>query len=522
MKRQSLLAGALALTASGVAVKVLGWLYRIVLPRLLGGGELGAYGVGVFGIAVTLYQIVGLTTTYGVPIATSKTLAGIEDGSSRRSFFRMMVDVVTAGAFGFAGLIVVSVPVIGIGYGMGAGLGCLLVVPAVVFSARMGLISGYFESHSNMVPRAVAQVTEQTTRVVAILAIALSLAAVDVGLAGGGAAAGFSVGSGLSLIYMHWAAKKHDVPFPSLGGSFGRLKSLFEEQHDPRIREYVRLAGLVAITGAVVPVLNLVDMWVLPLRAHALGYSSRSATVAFGVVTQMALPIVMAPAVVTTSLTTSMVPRVAGSVDLKPHFGSDSIVLRSLAIGIWILLPATIILSQFGSELAHVFWDYAKAGSAIKVLAYAVPLYGAFQIFSGAAQAKGHPKIPAIAMVLGCLVKAASDWLLVGMISDMALAVAIATFVALTCATGICMRAAFNWRDSVRRWIRMQLVRQSGPFLLCVATIWAGEAYLPRDESLLKGAIVVLALAGYVAVSIMNGTVRRREFQGVPILGRLA
>ncbi|HEY8449756.1 MAG TPA: oligosaccharide flippase family protein, partial [Bacillota bacterium] len=75
LQKDSLIRGAFILTAGALLSRALGGIYRFILPTLLGGGEQGAYGVGLFGYAYQIYVVALTISSVGLPLAISKLVS---------------------------------------------------------------------------------------------------------------------------------------------------------------------------------------------------------------------------------------------------------------------------------------------------------------------------------------------------------------------------------------------------------------------------------------------------------------
>ena len=103
MLKNMFLRGAMALTAAGIVVKLLGGVNRILLSRILGGE-----GIGLYQIAYPVY-VLGLSIAgAGVPIALSvmvaEKIAQGDSGGARRIFRIILIFMTIVAVFFGAGL----------------------------------------------------------------------------------------------------------------------------------------------------------------------------------------------------------------------------------------------------------------------------------------------------------------------------------------------------------------------------------------------------------------------------------
>ena len=63
-----------------------------------------------------------------------------------------------------------------------------------------------------------------------------------------------------------------------------------------------------------VPLINLLDLAIVPARLHAAGFSTERATALYGQLTGMALSLMYFPSVIVTALAISLVPAISEAV----------------------------------------------------------------------------------------------------------------------------------------------------------------------------------------------------------------
>ncbi|MCR4616913.1 MAG: polysaccharide biosynthesis protein [Lachnospiraceae bacterium] len=144
------------LAAAGFISRIIGLLYTSPLS-----GIIGDLGLGYYTSAYNYYTIILLISSYSIPSAISKVMAGKlgagEYKNAHRLFIGALIYVLVIGAaasaflyFG-AGLFVepAAVPVL------------RTFAPTIFIYGILGVLRGYFQAHKNMVPTSVSQIFEQ-------------------------------------------------------------------------------------------------------------------------------------------------------------------------------------------------------------------------------------------------------------------------------------------------------------------------------------------------------------------------
>ena len=144
--------------------RVIGLLYRSPL-----GVVLGTVGLGYYGYANNVYVILLLISAYSIPMAVSKVvserLALKQYRNAQKVFhgallYAMIVGGVAALVAFFFGNYLLPVNQ------QQALLALRMLAPTIFFSAILGVMRGYFQAHSTMMPTSISQILEQIANAV--------------------------------------------------------------------------------------------------------------------------------------------------------------------------------------------------------------------------------------------------------------------------------------------------------------------------------------------------------------------
>ena len=158
-KKNTLLRNTSILMAATIISRVIGLLYRSPL-----GETIGNEGLGYYSTASNLYTILLLISSYSIPMAVSKIvserLALKEYRNAHRVFHGALLYAVIVG--GVAALVAFFGGKFLLPYNQQNALLALRVLaPTIFFSAVLGVLRGYFQAHSTMMPTSISQIIEQ-------------------------------------------------------------------------------------------------------------------------------------------------------------------------------------------------------------------------------------------------------------------------------------------------------------------------------------------------------------------------
>lgn len=157
-------AGILAM--AGIICRIIGILYRSPLAAVI-----GDEGNGYYGSAYNIYTIILLISSYSIPSAISKVIAGKlalkEYKNAQRIFHCAFIYVIVVG--GIASLFTFLAA--GILVEKNAVIVLRVFAPTIFFSGLLGVLRGYFQAHKTMVQTSLSQILEQILNaIISILA----------------------------------------------------------------------------------------------------------------------------------------------------------------------------------------------------------------------------------------------------------------------------------------------------------------------------------------------------------------
>jgi stage V sporulation protein B len=523
----SFLHGAFILASAAMISRVLGAVYRIPLTRLIGDYGMGLYGAG-YNIYIALYAI----ATVGINVAISKLmaerLAHDDEAGAARVFGISLVMLALVGVVSAVGLAMAAKPIAeGVMRNPDAYHAIVALAPAIFFTALQGSFRGYFQGYQQMAVPAVSQVTEQLFRVASLLFLAHLLMARGPALAAGGAAFGAAVGAAVGLSYLLWAyaRSRHRVasrlrsrPRPALGTVEAR------DSAGVVVRRIFALAIPISIAGVVVPLMGLVDLFVVPFRLQIIGYTVTEATRLFGQLSQMAMTLVNLPTVVTLGLQTSLVPAISEAQALGDRAGIRSKTSSGLRATFLIALPAVTGVWLLATPITTLLFNVPQAGVALAAISGGILFLMLQQTSSGVLQGLGRTDIPVKNLIIGAVVKTILAWVLTAVPALNIRGAAYSTVF------GFAIAAALNL-IAVHRLVGFRVdiiptvLKPLFATVLMGGVVYAGFGPTAAVVGSNLGTLIMVAAGGavYGVALLLIGGVRERDFAFLPRLGpRLA
>lgn len=516
--RDSYLRGAFILAGAAMISRLLGALYRMPLGRVM-----GDYAIGLFGYGYSFYNALWGISTVGINVAISKVMAeklARDDESGAYRVFR--ISFVLLALTGTAAALVLALTArplaVGVAHNSDAYYAILALSPALLLVAIEGALRGYFQGYQEMTPSAVSQIVEQFFRVAAIIGLAYVLLPRGPAVTAGGAALGATVGAALGLIYLL-------LPLARSRAEAGRRAAARRQppEREPAgaiVRRVVALAIPISLAGVVIPIMGIIDTFLVPVRLLAVGFTSTDATRLFGQLTQFAMPLVNLPAVITYGLQTSLVPAISEAQSLGDAAGIRGKTSSALRASLVIALPAFVGLWLLAAPISGLLYNSPESGVPLAALSGAVLFLMVQQTTSGVLQGLGRTDVPVRNLVIGTVVKFALEWVLTGIAALNIRGAALSTVAGFLVASALNLYEVWRLAGIDIDWSSTLLkpaVSSAAMGILLYFVYPPLESALGMNWAALTG--VLLGGAVYVLVLLALGGVTERDFAVIPVVG---
>ena len=435
IKKQTFLQGTAVLAMATVLVKLMGFLFKVPLNNII-----GEDGFGYFNTAYDVYNVLLMISTTGLPVAMSRMISQAQTlgnhAQIRRIYRTSLYVFLTIGMVGSLGMLFfcrqLSVMVT-TNENSWAAIAAL--APCVLLICLVSAYRGFFQGQSNMTPTSVSQIFEAVTRLVVGLGLAWLVMKLtgeayvrmqgivlasgetaqdygDITLAAGGAILGVTLGSLISVVYLHHKFRQSNQIL-SLGG--GTAKSTRST-----MKELLSIAVPITLGSAGLQIINLFDTMIYMRRlTGALQWTEKMADSAKGVYnfcqTVFALPCSFIP-----TITIAVIPAITASLtrkDLAEAKATSESSVRTMALiampcaaGLFVMAEPVILLlcSTYTEDKIQL------AATMLAILGLTVIFNSLVLLLNAIMQAHGDVVTPVVNMLIGGIIKIIVNYILVG------------------------------------------------------------------------------------------------------------
>lgn len=427
-QKQTFLQGAAVLALATAIVKVIGAIYKIPLQSFI-----GTAGYSYFGKAYTIYDVLLMVSTTGLPVAMSRMISEaqtLQQHDQIRKIFRVALRVfLFLGLLGTGGMLFFAKPLsVMVTTHERAWFAIACLAPAVLLVCIIAAFRGFFQGQSNMTPTSVSQVFEALCKLVVGLGLAwvlMRLTGGDETFGAGGAILGVTVGCVISAVYLFACYRKAVRDLPR-GGETKTTRQTMSQ--------LLAIAVPITLGSAGLQIINLVDTMVYMRRlVGAAGIPSLRADELSGIY-EFCRTIFNLPGAFITPLVISVIPAITEHLTMKNARGVRMVEGSAMRITGLVAMPCAFGLFSLSGAILKLLTDYNAAdlqvgGIILALMGITVIFNSLILVTNAMMQAHGDVTTPVVTMILGGVVKVIVNFILVGIPSLNIVGAAIGTLI---------------------------------------------------------------------------------------------
>lgn len=425
--KKSFVAGAAILGVAGLIVKVIGAVYRIPLANIV-----GESGMAYYEVAYPYYSWLLVISSAGLPTAVSKLVSeriARGDGVGAKNVFKAAMQLLAA--IGIVTTIVLFAASSGIASLSGAApakFSLMALSPALLFVSIMCAYRGYLQGMQCMTGTAISQVIEQVFKLIAGFGLAFYFIKTQPNrpeLAAMGALIGVSISELIALIvikfYYSINLRRGNLPITSLSNNRMMGRSMGGRSI---IRNLLILAIPITIGASIMPITGIADsVFIINIleskNLAVLGnieLANEAARTAYTVLRSYVTPLINMPAVLTLSLSMSLVPAISQAIAKKEKRTVRAASGTGIKLAMFIGAPCTAGLFVLGGPIMSMLYyavrnnseRFIQAQQVMYIAAIGVLFLSLVQTLTGIIQGMGKPRIPVYFLAIGGVVKVVS------------------------------------------------------------------------------------------------------------------
>lgn len=388
--KTTFITGALFLTVAGVLTRIIGFFYRIFLSRLI-----GAEGLGIYQLLSPVMALGFAITAAGIQTAISRFVSmetGRKNPAGARRYLltglviSLLLSVLTGALiWKYAD----AIAALWLGEPRCASMLRILslsFVPACIHAC----INGYYYGLKKTAVPALCQLSEQLARVGSVY-LFYCISARE--------------GRALSLDATMWGVVIGEIASTLVSLSVTRLPEAQKKQVSPLFSYIKNLTCMALPLTANRVALNLfasLENTLIPKSLRLFGYTNQEALSVYGILTGMAMSVVMFPSVITNSISVLLLPTISEA----EASGDSSLIRRTIQTTVTTCLSlgflCTVGFLYIGNFAGNLLFHNALAGTFITTLGWICPFLYLGATLSSILHGLGFPGLTFLLNLSAC------------------------------------------------------------------------------------------------------------------------
>ncbi len=395
MRIPNLVLSTIILFISNLIVRILGFLYKIFLSRVM-----GDVGLGIYHMVFNFLMICIALTTTGIPTALSCLVAkesALKDKKDANIFFISTLYM----AFFISLLIslLVSFNSTYLSFRLlqdkNLNLFILSICPAIVIITISNVLRGYFYGIKKVMVPAIGQIIEQVTRILFVFLLTMYIS--DKAMICYVTLLGISFGEATNVIYMSICLYKES----SLYNKFTiRLKDFYNSSI-----ETLKMALPITCNRMSSVILQSVSSMIVPSRLVLSGISYTQSIGLYGIVCGMVMPFVYLPFTIGSALVVNLIPSISQEIALNKIKNVKLKIYYAVVLTVCVGIISALFFYLFGEELCLIVFNNKTAGIYLKSMFLAPLFLSLNQTLSGILHSIRKEVISSVNTIVGMVIQ---------------------------------------------------------------------------------------------------------------------
>ncbi len=392
---KSLFKTVVLITIFSFLTRLLGFVFHIILSRVV-----GAEGVGLYQVAASVFMVLMTVIASGLPLIISRICASYHANNQKKREASLISVALIYAIFCSVLLCCVVLVFKSVFQKLLTNEGCILILlimlPSLIFSAVYSVFRGALWGRGNYFALCVTEFYEQLVRIIlGVLVISSSYSAMKNALNIGWT---MTLACFLSMIYVI-------LLFFYYGGKLGKLK---REEFKPLIKQSSPITLMRVVGSFSQPLIA----FIIPARLRAIGYTSSQAMSLYGIAVGMTMPLLFIPTTIIGSLSTALVPDISTAVAQNNQKHVQERVSSSIFFALFISALFVPLFIGMGEQIGLFLYNNIMSGTLLQSAGWVLLPLGLTNITSALLNSLGLEKKSFINFMFGGIAMFVSMWVL--------------------------------------------------------------------------------------------------------------
>ncbi len=445
------------LAAASLIVRLIGLLYRIPLTNIV-----GDEGMGYYSNAFAIYNIALILSSYSLPLAVSKLVAARVVKKEYRNSYRIFLCSM------FFAIVVGTIASLGVYFGADflantifklapTAIPLRVLAPTVFVFAIVGVLRGYFQGKSTMLPTSISQILEQIINAVVSIAAAYFLmkshsASENIGAYGAaGSTLGTFIGASVALLFLAFVFALYK---PIIDRQLRKDASKSRETYKEVFRALIITIIPVILSQTVYQISAVIDSALFGHVMEGKGLSIGERSTLWGIYSNKYNLLINVPVAIASAMAVAIIPSIVASKINGKNVEIKEKVHQAIKLNMIIAIPAAVGMGVLASPILQLLFSDNRElpANLIRIGSIAIVFFALSTITNAVFQGINQMRIPVIhsAISLGVHIVLVFLLLYVFDLSTYALVIGNVTFALLVCILNwISVAKLLNYKQEV-------------------------------------------------------------------------
>ena len=409
-KGASFMKNVLVLMFSQIMVKILGFIYKLVITNIEGFGNTG---LGYYSAGYQIYSLLLALSSIGIPNVVSKLVServAIGDNKGAQRIFKLCMVLFTSIGLVLSLVLFFGAEAIATGVYDVPDIKYVMQVlaPAVVFVAISAVFRGYFAGLNDMKPTSYSQILEQFLNCVLSITFVYALIGEEPYIMAAGGNLSTTCAIVLTFIYLiaYYKRKKMKVDRKQISPEAHKttkqlLKTILALSVPITFSSVISIISPLIDSTTVSRCIQTAFAGVYPIKEELEAFAMSMTGILSKVDTLTALPIA-----INIAFSTALVPAISSSLAQKDYKTASNRMTFSMFASLLIIIPCACGFIALAQPILNLIYPTASDGASVFILCSISMIFVALnQTINGGLYGLNKSYVPAIATLISVFIK---------------------------------------------------------------------------------------------------------------------
>ena len=416
MREQSTGKSFIALSFSGIMVKIMSLIYVPIIIRIL-----GDEGYGIYLVSYDIFSLIYVITNSGMQIAIAKQIAEFVALDQQQNVIKtFQVGKKILFLIGLISSLILFLSAEWVSKIVGserAYLGIMFLSPTVFFTSILAAYRGFFQGISNMTPIALSQILEQICNIFISVLCAASLVKYNLEFGAAGGTIGTTLGALIAILFLCYviirSKKNRSMDFsPYLNSNMEKQDTVSVKQI---ISTFFKYGMPVILTSGIQYVGAVIDLALVKNRLLFAGFDSGTSDILYGLLGKYKT-LIYVPLALIAALSAAVIPGIVKSVVLKNNEELFIKIKFALKVSFLISIPSFVGLAILSKPIYLIlFSEKYSSGYILMVYGSSLVVFMAIvQIQTTILQGLNKFYSVFLSLCIGVIIKLVCNYIFIG------------------------------------------------------------------------------------------------------------